>query len=1095
MRFNVLVNLVMILLLVGCRLPSMVPQGLSKPDLDTSASTAHVLQGRVVTSRHVQADLGDIVPQASIALIDSVTGYTAATTVTDDHGAFAMRFNSGFAPIAGRVYFLDAVKGIKGTGPTTPQNPLYNQAGADAVRLRTVLIYQDSPQGWVSLNNAEPGPIFITRGTTTLSMAVYLKQQSKSLEWSVFVGALHPDTDAYLEVAGKDVTTQEFDEAYTIVNEAITQDRDPLHYLAYDSAVGFVNLYSGYSVSALNPTHGVINQDVSILGEGFSLPGAVTVSFNGTVTAEPTGAHRTDGKLQVKVPVGARTGPVMLQIGTVTQAGPIFTVDSYDGHRAMLRNTLYVANYDQSKIVKVTPDGVVRDFAAVPAGPTQVALYTDYSNPGNPIERLYVACETANAVVSLDLTQAAPTFAPFVTLTKPSGLAFLGNVLFVSSKSLGTVSRFKLDQSSAGAPLAGFVAPTALAFDYESHLFVADGNKVVRVNVTTGASLDWIYLSSPRGLSVDSGGTLYVANYDDSLIYRVMLLPPDNRRIAHVFARIPNPSGIMLDASGYMYATSESQHQIYRISPLGDSKPYAYGISNPRGLAVDGAGNLYVSLGESNAILKIEKSGTYVTRPFISGIPNPHALTWRNNRLYVAHRDAGVISSATAAGSLQTEAVGFVMPGGVDVAADGTLYAGKWGASRDLEVFPPDPAHMHYDRGGLEAYANGAISLTRSYISLNPISQAGLNDGTRWVLTPQNTLLELRATNGPHSTYRYRLLDSYAQTPLHIERDATGTNLYVLLDGSASILRYRYQAGSWIKSTVAGFAAPTRLTFDPTNDRLYVLDGATLKRLNGASGAAPAIDGTWSVGLAGATGISYKNGRVYVTTSNSPWVRTLDTTLAAPVVTNYVEAPVNLSGVYARPQDGNLFVHQGRIGYLIKPDGIVDDLGEQPGLAYAYTPDGTFLTTHYYVPCLFGPTFLPALVQSHEVAVDGNRVYVGTFMEGEYTGVYRFDRDTGEQWFIRGLGSSGAAALAVGPDRKLYVGTSLGKIHEVDGAGLASAAWVTAPAIPSDRLYGLDITAAGDKLWAIGESRAIYGIGVPSKVVEVLKAGLSTPRF
>src|SRR5690606_3140994 len=116
--------------------------------------------------------------------------------------------------------------------------------------------------------------------------------------------------------------------------------------------------------------------------------------------------------------------------------------------------------------------------------------------------------------------------------------------------------------------------------------------KVSRLNLATGQRVDVTYPSRPTGLSVDPGGTLYIASYDDDLILRVL---PNGFKVS-VFARVPAPTGIMLDENGFMYAASHTQQQIYRISPLGDLKPYAYGVSNPRGLAVGNDGTLYVAL-------------------------------------------------------------------------------------------------------------------------------------------------------------------------------------------------------------------------------------------------------------------------------------------------------------------------------------------------------------------------------------------------------------------------------------------------------------------------------------------------------------------
>src|SRR5690606_19480262 len=106
-------NLLLVLLLAGCRLPSLLPQ--LGADLAESQRYApvSVLKGKLGGSRRVQVnDLAtEFAPGATVSLIDSITGHTAATTVTDANGEFIMRFEEGFAPIDDRAYYLDAVKG------------------------------------------------------------------------------------------------------------------------------------------------------------------------------------------------------------------------------------------------------------------------------------------------------------------------------------------------------------------------------------------------------------------------------------------------------------------------------------------------------------------------------------------------------------------------------------------------------------------------------------------------------------------------------------------------------------------------------------------------------------------------------------------------------------------------------------------------------------------------------------------------------------------------------------------------------------------------------------------------------------------------
>ncbi|NBP24770.1 MAG: hypothetical protein EBU81_09535, partial [Proteobacteria bacterium] len=63
--------------------------------------------------RQTQASIGkEIAVRATVSLIDTQTGFSVATTVTDTNGAFKLVFSGGFTPTAGTIYVLDAIKGL-----------------------------------------------------------------------------------------------------------------------------------------------------------------------------------------------------------------------------------------------------------------------------------------------------------------------------------------------------------------------------------------------------------------------------------------------------------------------------------------------------------------------------------------------------------------------------------------------------------------------------------------------------------------------------------------------------------------------------------------------------------------------------------------------------------------------------------------------------------------------------------------------------------------------------------------------------------------------------------------------------------------------
>jgi sugar lactone lactonase YvrE len=711
-------------------------------------------------------------------------------------------------------------------------------------------------------------------------------------------------------------------------------------------------------------------------------------------------------------------------------------------------------------------------------------------------------------------------------------MAFLGNVLHVASATSGEVLRFKLDKSSAGAAITGFTNPTALAFGYDFQsdsdlLYVAEKSNPDRVtqhHLTSGVKTPWTYRSGPMGLAVDSAGAVYVAAYDDDMVYRV--LPS---RALQAFARVPKPSALMLDAEGVMYIASDSQHQIYRVSPLGDMKPYAYGINNPRGLAVDAAGNLYVSLSQSNAILKVEDMGAagYRTRPFLAGIANPHAITWRNDRLYIAHQDVGVLTSSDSNGALRTEASGLTFPGGADVGSDGKLYVGKYGVSVSGEYLRGAPWSDYSHNGGVEIVApDGSVAARKPLLLQKDHAIVGLNDGTRFVIHRdyRKALIMYAATNGTDSSYRYRLLYEFATSPRNLERNATGTVLFVTADSDSKIYRFTTAGApgpdaAYAMETITGLTGPSGMSYDHETDTLYVVDGSNLKRVLNASGAA-SVDAAWGpVAAAGASDVAYANNathaaKLFVAFPTRQEVRAFGvatpppTTLLTDAAFSYVAGlDIDPQNVLVHPTNGQIYVrasNQSR-SYTISTTKVVSFLHNYTGhhilRAFGITPDGSWVRADNHYGRVHGQVFLTGLVQSHEVAAHGDWIYVGSHMANEYTGVHAMNLVDGSDMFIRGYesnGQSGPGVLAVSSaTNRLYSGTGNGRIYEavIDGSASHGQNVLWATLNVGERLYGMDLTTTGDKLWVVGASRNLYTARLNDKVVGTIWAGLSSPRF
>jgi sugar lactone lactonase YvrE len=211
--------------------------------------------------------------------------------------------------------------------------------------------------------------------------------------------------------------------------------------------------------------------------------------------------------------------------------------------------------------------------------------------------------------------------------------------------------------------------PVALAFDAHGNLYISDhGNDAIRKVdrngiITTvagvGPSDPWVkgpwvpgvqpkggdggpatqaVLESPRGITFDAQGNLYIADRDHDAIRKV----DTNGIITTVAgtgqrgysgdggpatkAKLNRPDGVVFDAAGNMYIDDENNSRVRKvdtngiITTVGGTGDLGCGgnggpatsaqMQNPHGMGFGPDGSLYVSEGECNAVRKITPNGT-----------------------------------------------------------------------------------------------------------------------------------------------------------------------------------------------------------------------------------------------------------------------------------------------------------------------------------------------------------------------------------------------------------------------------------------------------------------------------------------------------
>jgi streptogramin lyase len=388
--------------------------------------------------------------------------------------------------------------------------------------------------------------------------------------------------------------------------------------------------------SGLPVTFSIVNGPANISGSNLTLTGAGTVTVRALQFGNQNynAADNVDRSFTVSKGTQSITSNPKTLDHLLTSASFQLGSVSFNDPRSVAvdaSGNVYVADWGNNKIRKITPSGVVSTLAGTGSwGSTDgTGTSASFNNPRG------VAVDASGNVYVADSNNHK------IRKITPSG---------VVSTLAGSDSQGSTDGTGTSA---SFNNPRGVAVDASGNVYVADSDnhKIRKITPSgvvstlagsgefgstdgTGTSASFSYT---QGVAMDASGNVYVADFSNNKIRKITPNGVVSTLAGSGFwgstdgtgtsASFSYTQGVAMDASGNVYVADIYNHKIRKITPSGvvstlagsgstgstDGTGTSASFNSPTGVAVDASGNVYVADWGNNKIRKITPSGVVST--------------------------------------------------------------------------------------------------------------------------------------------------------------------------------------------------------------------------------------------------------------------------------------------------------------------------------------------------------------------------------------------------------------------------------------------------------------------------------------------------
>ncbi len=265
---------------------------------------------------------------------------------------------------------------------------------------------------------------------------------------------------------------------------------------------------------------------------------------------------------------------------------------------------------------QVSVTGVQSQIAGPWNGPVGVASDTS----GN----IYIAQFNSGPILKIDAqTHATSTFlstAGGIALSGPQLLAIdSSNNLYIADSNNNRIVMYSIPNGSLTAVYPA-PQPFVVSLDASNDIWVggisSGSGYIAEIPVgsptgTTPTSVITTGLDSPKGITFDSSGNLYVSDTTLNTVYEYAAPAFTSKTI--FISSLSAPAGMLFDASNNLDITEVGGNGLYRYLAPGYTTAIqvSTGISESEGVAADPKGNLFVTAYGDSKVLEISNGGSF----------------------------------------------------------------------------------------------------------------------------------------------------------------------------------------------------------------------------------------------------------------------------------------------------------------------------------------------------------------------------------------------------------------------------------------------------------------------------------------------------